>query len=471
MEETREFHLDEISVRSICIDVLKNIWLIVLSAAAAWFAVTGAEKWIYVPEYTATATLVVNATGNTNAYSSLVLTNQMASVFSEVFQSNVLRDRIAEDLGMDSVEGEISTSVIEETNLIILRVTSVNPRQTYLMIQSALDNYDTVSDYLFSNAVLRILQEPTVPVSPSNVLDLGRIRKIGMLGAAAAITAAVILFSVLRFTIKTKEGAKRNLDGKILGIVPYVRKRKTWKETMHRKNRSLLISSPLVSMIFSESVRKVVTRLDHHIKRRNQKVIMVTSVLENEGKSTVAANLALALAEKEKRVVLLDGDFKKPAQYKIFSRPQTNNVWMIDYLTGKAPMNEVFAYDKNTNLFTVYQNSGVRNSSGLLGSDNMRTLVETCRENMDYVILDSPPMALSSDAELMMRMVDAVVLVVCQDRADIRAINDAADTIRQNKVDFAGFVLNAFHKDVAFEHSREYGKYYRHAEKEEVSEG
>ncbi len=468
MEETREFHLDEISVRSICADVLKNIWLIALSIAAAWFAVTGAEKWLYVPEYTATATLVVNATGNTNAYSSLVLTNQMASVFSEVFQSNVLRDRIAEDLGVDSVEGEISTSVINETNLIILKVTSVNPRQTYLMIQSALDNYDTVSDYLFSNAVLRILQEPTVPVSPSNVLNLGRMRKLAMLGAGALTAAAVMFFSVMRFTVKTRESAKRNLDGKILGMIPYTKKRRTWKEAVRRKNRSLLIRYTTVSMVFSEAVRKAVTRISHHMKRRGQKVIMVTSVLENEGKSTIAANLALALAEKDKRVVLIDGDFKKPAQYKIFSRPQTNGRWMTDYLTGKVPMNEIFAYDEHTNLLCVYQNSSVRNSGGVLGSDRMKTLVETCRREMDYVILDSPPMALSSDAELMMRMVDAVILVVHQDRTDIRAINDAADTIRQNKVDFAGFVLNAFRRDVSFSHEKQYGRYYRHIEKEEA---
>lgn len=88
------------------------------------------------------------------------------------------------------------------------------------MIRSALDNYDSVSDYLFSNAVLRIVQEPTIPYSPSNVPNVARIRRLAMLGTALAVTALLVVLSVLRFTVKTKEGARRNLDGKILGSIP-----------------------------------------------------------------------------------------------------------------------------------------------------------------------------------------------------------------------------------------------------------
>ena len=95
MGEMKEFNLDEISLFSILRDVVKIYWVILLAAVTAWFAVTGVEGLIYVPEYTATATLAVSARGSSsNAYSSLTLTNQMAGVFSEVFDSNVLRERI-----------------------------------------------------------------------------------------------------------------------------------------------------------------------------------------------------------------------------------------------------------------------------------------------------------------------------------------------------------------------------------------
>lgn len=166
MNEAREFKFDEISVFCIIRDLLKNLWVILLAAAAAWLAVTGMMSFRYVPEYTAQATMAVNAKGSSSAYSSLSLTNQMAGVFSEVFDSNVLKKKIAKDLGEKSIDESIRASVIEETNLITLQVTSENPRQAYMVIQSAIENYGEVSDYLFSNATLRIVQEPAVPYAP-----------------------------------------------------------------------------------------------------------------------------------------------------------------------------------------------------------------------------------------------------------------------------------------------------------------
>lgn len=472
MGERKEFNLDEISLYSIFRDVIKNIWVILLAAVTAWLAVTGVEGLLYVPEYTATATLAVSARGNnSNAYSSLTLTNQMAGIFSEVFDSNVLRERIAEDLGQEDIEGEISSAIIEETNLITLSVTSVNPRQAYLIIQSAIENYDSVSDYLFSNAVLRMVQEPTVPVAPSNVLNLSRIRKLGMLGAAGLAGCLIVLVSVLRFTVKTRAGARRNLDGRVLEIIPYESKNKTLKGLFGKKHRSLLISSALVSSGYVESNRKLSTSLDHRMRRKKQKVIMISSVAENEGKSSIAANLALALAEKGRKVLLIDTDLKKPAQYKIFDRPENTEHNLTDYLEGKVALNQVMFYEKKYGIYRAFQKSGVHNSVKYLDSDNMRRLLNSGRKIMDYIILDSSPMSLASDAELLMKMTDTVLMVVRQDWTDVRAVNDTVDNIRQAGADFAGFALNAFHREQFFGVSHEYRYYgyhgHRHMEGEE----
>ena len=471
MGEMKEFNLDEISLFSIIRDLFRNIWVIFLAALTAWFAVSGVEGLIYVPEYTATATMAVSARGNnSNAYSSLTLANQMASVFSEVFDSNVLRERIAEDLGQESIEGEISSSIIEETNLIVLEVTSVNPRQAYLIIQSAIENYDTVSDYLFSNAVLRMVQEPTVPVSPSNGINLVRIRRLAMLGGAVAAAGLIVLASVLRFTVKTKAGARRNLDGRVLETIPYERKNRTLRELLQKKRHSILIASPLVSVKYVESVRKLATHLDHRMRRRKQKVIMVSSVAENEGKSSIASNLALALAEKGRKVMLVDTDLKKPAQYKIFGKSAKDVQSLTDFLEGKKALNEVLIRDKRHDILTAFQKAGVHNSAKYLDTENMRRLVEIGKDSADYLVLDSSPMSLASDTELLMKLTDTVLLVVRQDWTDIRAVNDTVDNIRQSGADFSGFVLNAFHPERLLHFSQEYsyyGYHRHHAEERE----
>lgn len=457
--EVKEFRLDEISILCIIRDLLKNIWVILLAAAAGWFAVTGVMSFLYVPEFTAQATMAVSARGDSNAYSSLSLTNQMAGVFSEVFDSNVLKEKIAEELGEDSINETIQATVIEETNLITLQVTSENPRRAYQVIQSAIRNYDEVSDYLFSNAMLRIVQEPSVPYAPSNAMNSSRYQKLAILAGAVGSGGLIVLLSILRFTVKTREGAKRNLDGRILELIPYERKNKTVRGALRKLNKSILISSKLVSMPFGEAVRKTATRIDHHMRRRDQKVLMVTSVAENEGKSSVAANLALALAEKGRRVMLIDVDLKKPALYKVFEKKEENRKYLSDYLDKKAEIKDVLIYEKKEKIYTVFQEKSIHNAARYLDSMEMKALIDAGRKKMDYIILDTPPMSVSSDAELMLKMADNAVLIVRQDWTDVRAANDASDTIRQAGVDFTGFILNAFLKEQLWSSLREHSYY------------
>lgn len=466
----RQFYFDEISVRSIAVDIIKNIWLFILVAVAAWFAVTGAEKLLYVPEYTASTTLAVTTTGNTsNTYSSLSLTKQMASIVSEVFSSNVLKEKVAEDLEMDAVEGDITTTVIEETNLITLSVTADNPRKAYLIISSVLDNYDSVSDYLISNAALRIVKEPSVPFAPSNYLNMNRMKAMAMLGSCIICLILICFFSIFRFTVKTKSSAERNLDGKILGYIPYEHQVFNRTHGKNQKKRSLMISNNWISFRFVESYRRITTRIHHYMRRKNMKVVMVVSVLENEGKSSASVNFALALAEKGKKVLLLDGDLKKPAQYRIFDRPETGKKWLSEYFDGQASFDDLLYEDKDRKLFTIFQNVGLRDSGVLLSSEKMKQLLQEARERMDYVVIDSPPMDLSSDVDIMAQLADLVLMVVRQDVTDIRIINDAVDEIRKSKAEFGGFIINGFHQDILIPRIENYGKYYENAKNKSVA--
>lgn len=157
---------------------------------------------------------------NGGSYTSLNTAKEMAAVFGEVFQSDALRKLIAEDMGVASVEGIISIELVSETNLMLLTVTSDSPRHAYQMAQSALDKYNRVSDYLFSNALLDTLKSPTIPYSPPNPLQMSKLRRMGALAAAGVVVALIVLTSYLRFTVKKRGLAKKQLDGTILGSIP-----------------------------------------------------------------------------------------------------------------------------------------------------------------------------------------------------------------------------------------------------------
>lgn len=468
MKELNGLKAEEISVFHIAVDLIKNLWVIVMVALSVWIGMGSAADMLYVPEYTAAATVAVGTKGrNTNSLNSLNTTKQLAGAFGEVFRSNVLMDKVREDLKGEKIDGTISAEAISETNLMVLKAVSGNPRTSYLMLQSAFENYESVSEYLFSNAALRIVKEPSVPFSPSNSSLLKENRTLAAAGAAALTAGAIVLLSVFRFTVKTEASARSNLDGSILGLIPFERKASSLKKLKRSNKKALLISSATVSMPFTESYRKLAARLEHHMRKRDQKILLITSVSENEGKSSAAANLSLALSAKGRKVLLVDLDLKKPVQNKIFENGFEMENSLEDYLVEKKTGKEVLNYSKNLKLYTIFQNKGISDSSKWANSERLRKLPQEYRDEMDYIILDTSPMAVSADAEYLMAAADTVALVVRQDWMDVGSINEAVDNIRQSKTDFAGFVLNAFvRKRMFLGGYGEYG-YYRYRQRRE----
>ena len=439
------FNLDEISVRGLCLDLLRSFWMIILVVASVWLSVSGIHNFTYEPEYTASATLVVSVKGESNAYASLSTASQMADVFSQVFQSDALRERITEDVG-EHIEGKISCTAIAETNLLTLQTTCPDPRQAYLFINSALKNYEEVAENVFANASLQIVQEPKVPSAPSNTSWLMARRYLLTALGGLGMAAIICLLYIFRFTVKNPSSASRQLDGTVRGVIPFERKRFVRKKRKTQK-QSLLLNSPVVSMDFAESSRRMEAKVEYHMHRNKQQVLLVTSVSENEGKSTVAANIALALGEKHKRVLLVDGDLKKPAQHKIFEDNSKNKVSLDKVLKGIASWKDAMVFKTRDNIWKLFQYHGISDPGEVLREETLAKLVREWKQEMDYIIIDCSPTAVSTDAEIWMEAADTVLLVVRQDWSDVRVINDVVDVVWQSGRDFAGFVLNAFHEE------------------------
>lgn len=450
-------HLDEISLRGAVKELLRNFWMILLTAAAVWLGATGVGKLVYSPQYTSSATLAVTERGGGSSYSSLLQMTEMAAVFSEVFESDELKATISTDLG-ERMEGTLSCSQIEETNLIVLNASASTPRQAYQYIHSALEHYESVSEYVFSNASLQTVQEPSVPESPSNSSRLIRLRNLLTAAGAVGICAVILLFYLFRFTVKTPEGAARQLDGTVQGIIPY---EKRGRKKKRKTKEAPLLTSPLVSMDYSEALRRMEARVERHMRRKKQKVLLIVSVGENEGKSTVAANIALAMAEKHKKVLLLEGDLRKPAQHKVFDELSVGRISFSEVLAGKVGWREAAVRNAKNGVRELFQFQPVAEPSRILDLSLLKRLLEEMKQEMDYIIVDTPPTAVAADAELWMQVCDTALLVVREDWSDVRAVNDTVDLIWQSSGDFAGFVLNAFRgKTVRNQYG--YGEYAGH---------
>ena len=326
------------------LDVAKHwlaIVLVVLMAGMGSYIYTDVT---YIPQYKTTMTFVVSdCSSDSSVYSNLSTTTGLASVFSEMLSSSILRSTILEKLGDTTFDGTISASVIPETNLLTVTVTSNTPRTTFLVAQAVVDHHHTLTYQVIDGVALEILQPPSVPLTASNPEGhLNSMKKIMIIAAVAAFIL-MIYISYSKNTIRSGTKTKKKLNCNYLGEIPHEHKKLSLLSRIRRHKTSILITNPLTSFHYIESIRKI----RHRVVQRmhGKKVLMVTSLLENEGKSTVSVNLALSLAQKYPKVLLIDCDLKKPACHLLLGRKKIAK-GLTDVLVKSTPLSDAILENK-----------------------------------------------------------------------------------------------------------------------------
>lgn len=443
-----EERIDNETVQQIdLISMLKDIgreWMtiLLLAIAAALFA----DIWIcatYQPEYRTSTTFVVTAKGmNNNIYQNLNSTKELAGQFTEILGSNVLKKKVAQDLGMNSLDVETSVDLVPETNLITLSVKAGTAAESYRVLQSIMENYNTVSDYAIKNVIIETIQQPSVAMAPTNLLNEKRMAMKVFIIAAGCLIILLAGISYIRDTIKNPGEVSIKLDTRLLGTIAYEKKTKSLAMKRKKGYLSMLVKNPLRSFAYVESSKMAASRVRSYMDKQNAKVLLVTSVMENEGKSTVAANLALSLAQEGCKVMLMDCDFRKPAQYKIFDVRDNEETDLGDVLINHASTEKIIRNWENSSLYMILNKTSSNSIETLLKSTTLKQIITFCRQKMDYVIIDTSPLALVSDTEELAQMTDASVLVVRQDTVLTKDINDAIDILNNTKGKVLGCILN-----------------------------
>ena len=444
--EEKTIHFDDINPHGLVLLLLKNLWVIIAICVSAILCYSSVCKLTYTPSYTSSATFMVSAKDATSAYNSLTTTQSMASVFVEVFQSNVLREKIQEQMPDQRFNGTINTVTIPETNLLIVTVTSKAPDVSFRALNLLVDNYSSISDYVFSNAQLEVIKDPVVPVAPHNPLDVESRYPLVLLVSGFFAMGSIVALYLLHDTVKTPKAARRKIEARLLRTINHEQKNKTLRSKLRKKNNAPLITNSLIKKDFIEDNLSLCSTLEYHMRKREQRVILITSVGENEGKSTVAANLALALSEKGRRVALLDCDFRKPALHKIFDVPAEKEKSLTTYLLQeKTDPLPYLTESKKYGILLGCSHSSGKSVTKLLNNGKLPVLLQQLRTQMDYIILDTPPMLAAADAEALAVMVDTALLVVHADFMPTDSVNKGLDRLRKSAPEVCGFVLNNYH--------------------------
>ena len=353
----------DIDMHTIVRDVCRNWWMILaLAISVALFTYVHVNK-SYNPTYTIEATYVVTAKGiNNSVYDNLSTAQDTATKFSQIINSTTLRNKVASDLGMASVPGSIQSEIVPETNLLTLKVTAGSPELAYRILKSVMDNYPTISEYLVGNAIMDVLMEPVIPTSPDRALSVSGPMKKAFLFTAILLVLALAVISYLKDTIRNSQDVEKKLDTRLLGTICHEEKNKTIASKIRKHNQSLLMTNPVISFRYVEMMQKSCRKVQNRLEEIQAKTLLVTSCMENEGKSTVAANLALAFVRNGKKVVLVDLDLRKPSQYKIFQQTDVREE-LGDVLNGaQNKAGDLISYMDN-GLYAIFNTTEFNRST------------------------------------------------------------------------------------------------------------
>lgn len=394
------------------IKVLRSRWMTISVVTLVSLIAAVAITLLTTPLYQASTRLFVSTTSGSSlsdTYQGNRFSQERVVSYAELLTGGTLAQRTIDKLGLDMTAEDFSEIVkaaaIPETVLINVEILDPSPVRARDIANTLSDEFvtmvqelETPADGTSPNSRVVVEQRASIPKDPV-VPNPARNLAIGLgIGLILGIGLAV-LRNVLDNTVKDRETLEELTGAGIVGSIPLDKDRRSQPAITFDADDSSI----------AEAFRKLRTNLQFLAVDNPPRVIVVTSSVPSEGKSTTAINIALALAEAEHSVVLVDGDMRRPTLHKYLEL--VGPVGFSTVLSGGIALNDALQKTRFPGLTVLTSGAIPPNPSELLASQSARNLLNELRSQFDYVIVDTTPLLAVTDAAIMAAGADGVLIM------------------------------------------------------------
>jgi receptor protein-tyrosine kinase len=392
--------------------LLRSRWITVCLTTVVAILGAVAITLLTTPQYEASSRLFVSTTAGASAaelYQGNRLSQERVLSYAELIKGQTLAQRTIDKLGLNlsasELQGRVTATVKPDTVLIDVAVVDTSPVRARDIANALSDEFVVMARELETPETgarpdARVVVEqrasvpnqPVVPKKKRNIafgLALGILLGIGL----------AFLRDALDNTVKDRKGLEEITGVGLVGSIPLDKERPKEPAISFEKDNSAI----------AESFRKLRTNLQFLAVDNPPRVIVVTSSTPNEGKSTTSINLALALAEAENNVVLVDGDMRRPSLHTYLGL--VGQVGFSTVLSGQATIDEALQKSRFPGLTVLTAGTVPPNPSELLGSLAGKKLLSELRGQFDYVVVDSSPLLAVTDAAILAANSDGVLIM------------------------------------------------------------
>ena len=322
-----------------------------------------------------------------------------------------------------------------------LEANQAQNRQTYTYLLQSYEQVRLVEAQSTSNIVQ--VEPATVPGSAIRPRTFVNTVVAALIGFLLAI-GGILLIEALDDTLKSPDDITSQLGLPVLGIIP-----------KHEINEGAPITVTHPRSPVTEAFRTLRTNIQYASVDRNIHTLLITSPSPAEGKSTIAVNISVVLAQNGRSTVVLDADLRRPRVHKVLGIPNTrglSNLFVLD----QYQLDDYLQPSLAENLRVLTAGDLPPNPSELLGSEKMQIILNSLKEIAEYSVIDSPPVMAVTDSAVLAPKVDGVLLVVKPGETQLAIARKTVEMLRRGDVHLLGVVLN----EVNFRQSRYYYKGY-----------
>ena len=422
--------------------IARRFWVTIVACILLCVAAAAAYAYTQPRMYTAGAQAFVSVGNSTQVAEASVgsnLAGAKAVAYAPLTQSGEVADRVIEELDLDessaAVTSSITYSVDASSPAIQVFVTSTSPQKAKDIANAVVGATAQVASFIESggtsekSGIIKLVPvtNAVLPTSPSSP-DVQRILLIG-LGAGIVLAYLVVMVRLrLDTRIRRPEDITGMTDLGLIGTIPTSR-------DLHRR----LHSEDLLRGAVGESLRHLRTNLMFADPDTSPRSVLITSPQASEGKSTVSALLARALALRGGKVVIVDGDLRRPMLATLFDID--SGVGLTQVLSGAVPLDEALVQTDTPGLVVLPAGRIPHNPSEVVGSERMRDLIAELSGD-HLVVIDAPPALPVTDAMIMAQRVDGIIVVTYMAKSRKEHLKKVLQLAANVNVRIFGIVLN-----------------------------
>ena len=397
----------------------------------------------YTPMYRCLTSFTVSAPEsggdeyNPSPYYDRSAVSQMVATFPHLLNTDLLRERIREDLGRNYY-ASVWPSSLAESNLFTLTCTSTDPKEAYEVLVAVVDNYPEVSAMVMGEVQLNMIDPPRLPQEPYNKMSwVGATFKKAFMGLLLGI-ALLAVYALTRNTARQDKDIEEKLNQQCLAIIPQVQ----FKKRSGKVDTTISIFNEKTGVAFQESFRGLSLRLVTTMQENEHKVLGVTGTAQGEGATVIARNIAMALAESRKKVLLIDASFQAV-------RDKNDRPGLDSFLEGTSELSDILVRDHKAHIYTITCRRRMTPAELAKYTQQLQSLILGARSVMDYVIVDIPPCENLGDAAIGVELCEGLLYVIRQDTVKMGRIMDAIEDLSRYEANIYGCILNGAQSGLA----------------------